>query len=446
MQPEGLKILSAEVNNFKNIDHKIIKFEGRSAMVLGKNRAGKSSLIQALTCAVNSKMIPSKAIKEGEESGSVLVKIGGTIGGEYQEYNVDMFFSEKDQKGKLVITDKDGGKVPGGKSMVNSIVGNVGFDIFEFIDMGLTKDGKVSVPGVKNQIEVLKQFLPAEIQKQLMDLDVEKQTVYDDRTEINRDIKSNEAKLKDAAMDPEEIEKYTEKLDDTEITQKMSDIGEAISKYDGFETKLKDKITRRDENVTYIEDLKKELKLKEDAQKLLIEEIDKGNEWIKKNKRPSMESLTEKLEVINTHNESHKKVEEFREFDKNIKTLTVDSEKKTERYKQIGVDKLEIFKVNPLPVKGLTFSEDEILYNGLPFNENQHPSSTIIGVGLKIAMGMNPNLRLLTIKDGSLLDKETLNYILQLIEKKGYQVFIEMVDFESDNSDVTVQFIEGPVE
>jgi len=439
---EGLKILSAEVENFKNINHKVVEFEGRSAIILGKNGSGKSSLIQALTCAIDSNMIPSKAIKEGEETASALVKIGGVLGGEYQEYNIDMYFSEKDQKGKLVVSDKDGGKIPGGKSMVKSIVGNVGFDILEFINLGLTKDGKVSVPGVKEQIEVLLQFLPAEIQKKLMELDAEKKAVYDERTEINKDIKSNEAKLKDAQMDPEEIEKYSDKLDDTEVKKKMSEIGEAISNYDRIKNGVDSKREEKENADAYIESLELELKKKKADRDILSEEIAKGNGWLKKNERPSMELLSTELERINTHNETVKKVVEMKEFDKNVKDLTVKSEEKTSRYKQIDVDKLEIFKDNPLPVKGLTFSEDEILYNGLPFNENQHPSSTIIGVGLTVAMAMNPNLKLLIIRDGSLLDQKTLNYILKLIEKKGYQVFIEMVD-QSGEKDVTVNFIES---
>ena len=42
MQEEGLKVIRVEVNNFKNIIHKVVEFDGKSAMVLGKNGAGKS--------------------------------------------------------------------------------------------------------------------------------------------------------------------------------------------------------------------------------------------------------------------------------------------------------------------------------------------------------------------------------------------------------------------
>jgi len=185
-----------------------------------------------LMSPMNSKLLPAKPIKDGEDTASIELTIGGSIAGKDVVYHIDMYFSEKYHKGHLVITDEDGGKIPGGKSMVETIVGNIGFDILEFIDLGLTKDGKVSKPGVMQQIEVLKGFMPLEARKKLMALDNESKEVYDERAEINKDIKSNESKLKDVEMDPEEIEKYSTKLDDSDVKKKMNDIGETISTFD----------------------------------------------------------------------------------------------------------------------------------------------------------------------------------------------------------------------
>lgn len=438
---EGLKLIRAEVKNFKSISHKIVEFNGRSAIILGKNGAGKSSLIQAITSPVNSKMVPSKPIKDGEDNASIELKLSGSIGGEEQTYNVEMHFTPRDKKGRIVITDEEGSKISETKSMVNSIVGNIGFDILEFINLGLTKDGKVSKPGVKEQIDILKSFLPAESRKKLFDLDNEKSTLYEDRAEINRDIKSNAAKLKDAEMDPAEIEKYSVKKDASEIKAKMSSIGEEVSKYDRISNGLKDKEFQAGTISSTIEALTKELAEKTKELELLQEDIDKGRKWLEGKERPSMESLSAELEEIDAHNKKVDDVERLKEFDKNVKELTALADAKTERYNAIDPEKAEIFKKTPLPVKGLEFTEDEILYNGLPFNESQHPSSTIIGIGIKIAMALNPNLKVLIIKDGSLLDKKVLKFILKIVEEKGYQVFIETVDV-SGEKDLEVNFIE----
>lgn len=444
MKKDGLKLLNAEIKNFKNIDHKSVDFGGKSALIIGANRKGKSSLIQALMSPVNSKMLPSKPIKEGEDTASIELVIGGSIAGNEVVYHIDMYFSEKDQKGRLVITDGDGGKIPGGKSMVDSIVGNIGFDILEFIDLGLTKDGKVSKPGVISQIEVLKGFMPVEARKMLMALDNETKTVYDERSEINRDVKSNEAKLKDSDMDPAEIEKYSAKKDDADVKKRMNDIGEAISQFDKITNGVASKKAEVEKLFMEIEELSKLLETKKESLKTLDVDVTKGEKWLKDKVRPSMESLTVELEEIQKHNDIVKLVAEREVFVKNVREFTEASEKKTKRLDTIKSEKAKIFTENPLPVKGLEFTEEEILYDGLPFNENQHPSSTIIGIGIKVAMAMNPNLKLLVIKDGSLLDKKTLNFILKIVEKEDYQLFIEMVDFEGEK-DLTVEFIEKEV-
>jgi len=73
----GLKIISAEITNFKNITHREINFEGRSAIIIGPNEAGKSSLIQAICSGVDSKMMPAEPLKKGEDRGSVEIVAGG---------------------------------------------------------------------------------------------------------------------------------------------------------------------------------------------------------------------------------------------------------------------------------------------------------------------------------------------------------------------------------
>jgi len=444
MKNEGLKLISAEIVNFKNISHKSVDFGGKSAIIVGANGVGKSSLIQAILSPVNSKMVPSKAIKNGEEKASVELQLSGVLNGEKQTFNIAAYFTEKNQKGRIVISDEDGGNIPGSKGMVESIVGSIGFDILEFIGLGLTPEGKPSKAGIKKQIETLKGFLPQEAQKSLHDLDLERVTIYDNRTEINKDVKSNQAKLDNMEMDPELIDKYSKKLDDTDVKAKMGKIGEEVSAYDRVVKGVADKKIQHQEMHDEIVALQARVdQMKANAVEF-DKSINKGEKWLEGRERPSMESLSKELEDINHHNDMHKRVNECMEFDKNVKSFQKESDDITKRLEAIEVEKKELFLANPLPVKDLTFTEDEIQYKNLPFNENQHPSSTIIGVGVKVAMAMNPNLRVLVIKDGSLLDKKVLNFILKLVDKKGYQVFIEMVDY-SGEKDLTIEFVEGEV-
>jgi hypothetical protein len=79
------------------------------------------------------------------------------------------------------------------------------------------------------------------------------------------------------------------------------------------------------------------------------------------------------------------------------------------------------------PVDGLSLSENgAVLYRGLPFE--QASSAEQLRVSLGIAMAMNPKLRVLRVKDGSLLDEDSLKLIAGMVELADYQLWLERVD------------------
>lgn len=79
-----------------------------------------------------------------------------------------------------------------------------------------------------------------------------------------------------------------------------------------------------------------------------------------------------------------------------------------------------------MPVDGLAFGEGVILYGGIPFD--QASSAEQLRVSTAIAMAGNPKLRVLRIKEGSLLDEDGLELIRAMAEGGDYQVWIEQVN------------------
>ena len=79
-----------------------------------------------------------------------------------------------------------------------------------------------------------------------------------------------------------------------------------------------------------------------------------------------------------------------------------------------------------MPIEGISFGEGEVLFNGLPFVQSS--SAQQLRVSVAIAMAANPKLRVLRIKDGSLLDESNLALIAEMAERDDYQVWIERVD------------------
>lgn len=443
MKTEGLKIIKAEVTNYQNIEHQLIEFDGRNIMIVsGKNESGKSSLLRAIASPVNSQVIPLTPIKKGEEKASVKLKIGGIMDGVEKVYQVDLFFSPQHKKGQLVVSDKEGSKITDRKSMLDTIVGDISFDIMEFIRMAKTTTGKFSKAGVKDQVEILKGFLSVAEKTILHKIATDHAQLMEQRKFAKHDLATDEALLKNSTYTQEDIKKYAEAKDVEIAKDKLKFVEKNQSKYDRYvsfkeeqELELKTKTERVNKLTLELSQLNKEIPEVEAK----IESCDK---YLEANPdRPTSSAITEEIEEINAFNTQVEKIAEYKGLFIKIKERKETIEKQTADLEQMRSSKAEVFANSKMPVEGLEFTEEAVLFNGLPFNDEHINTAKIIEVGARISMAMNPNLRVITIKDGSLLDKETTAMLFNLVEEKGYQLLMEVVDHEA--GDMKIEFVEN---
>ena len=443
-QEEGLRILSAEITNFKNISHKEVEIGGKSMIIAGENGAGKSSFIQALASSIDSNYIPLEPIKVGEDRAEVEIEIGGILNDEMVKYKIVSSFDQGNKKGTITLFDQDGSKISGGKKIIESIVGNVGFDIFEFIKKGKTDTGRVSEAGVREQIEILSSLMPQEGKDHLNALDLEKKDLHDERYSINLEIK-NLKEVTKMSYTPDEIDLYIKEKDEAKVKEKIAKLSEEVETWNDRSRKYEDVLADLEKLPKLIDKIKSALKEAEEKQAEALSILPKYVKFFEKNpEKPSMENLSKELDEIREHNEKSKEIAKVLIKKDELALKEQKSEKITERMEEIKGDKKSVFASYPLPVKNLEFDEDNITYKGLPLNSEQLPSSVLIRIGVMIGMAMNPNLRLMIIRDGSLLDTKTMQYMLTACSKKGYQLLIEKV--QDGVEDVQLTFIEKEVE
>src|SRR5690606_15287184 len=79
-----------------------------------------------------------------------------------------------------------------------------------------------------------------------------------------------------------------------------------------------------------------------------------------------------------------------------------------------------------LPVPGLSFDADAVTLNGVPFDQGSDAEQ--LRASVAIAAALNPKLRVIRIRDGSLLDEDGLQLVAELAEQQDMQVWIERVD------------------
>lgn len=444
---DGLKVIKASIQNFKNISYREVEFEGRSAIIAGPNEIGKSSLIQAILSPLNSKFMPIEPIKKGEEKAKIELVVAGKINGEEQHYVISTYFSPEHSRGRLVMESEGGAKISGGKATLNEIIGNISFDVFEFIRLGRTEGGKSSEAGVKKQIELLKSFMPNDVLRKLHELDTERAKKYATRTDVNSEVKYIDSLIKGTHYTVEQIEKYSELQSAQSIQESIDKAKKRNENYNACENVVLETpgvVTSLQESITADEAKIKEIQERIEKSKSDIEAANKkceqAVEWMKDKAKTDLEPLYKSFDGITEHNGHVEKVKALKEHELNLKKKQAESDQITKDIEKIDQDKKDIFKSSTLPVPGLEFDENQVLLDGLPFNEDQVPTSKLIEIGLKLGASLNPNLRLMVIKDGSLLDKKAMDHVLDFCDKNNYQVLVEMVSLS--DTELSIEFVE----
>src|SRR4030042_672842 len=136
-----------------------------------------------------------------------------------------------------------------------------------------------------------------------------------------------------------------------------------------------------------------------------------------------LQSQINNAETINSEIRTAKttiqKVEEYSKKKKEYNNLT-------QKIKELDEEKSKKLSEAQMPIEGLSYDEENVLYNTIPFN--QLSGAEQLKISMAIAMAQNPKLRVVLIRDGSLLDAENLKIIKKMAKEQDYQVWCEKVD------------------
>ena len=199
----------------------------------------------------------------------------------------------------------------------------------------------------------------------------------------------------------------------------------------------KDGISGLDEQI-------KDLQLKRDNAKSalagLIEEGKAVRAAVDKLVDPDIDSFREKLTNVEATNQSVRNNQEYLKTKGKINELNTESTGLTKKIEAIDTEKDKMLKEAKFPISGLGFDDDGVTFGGIPFK--QCSSAEQLKVSVAMAMALNPNLRVIRITDGSLLDTDNLALIKAMAQDKDFQIWIEQV---SDSGKVGVYIEDGEV-
>ncbi len=88
------------------------------------------------------------------------------------------------------------------------------------------------------------------------------------------------------------------------------------------------------------------------------------------------------------------------------------------------------------PIDGLGFDDSGVTFYGVPFV--QASAAEQLRVSAALAMATDPELRILQVRDGSLLDSDSMAVLEELAAEHDFQVWVEVVD-ESGSLGIVIE-------
>jgi hypothetical protein len=410
-----VKIVELKAENIKRLKAVEITPDGPVQIVAGRNAQGKSSVLDAIWYALDwktaSKETP-RPVRDGEEAARVRIDLG------------DLVVTRKWANGKstLLVEGADGATRQRPQELLDSLLGHLSFDPLEFTQQG-----------DREQVQTLLGLV--DLPFDLDDLEAERQARYDMRTSMGRDrdrAKGAFASLPVPASDLPAEEVSTSGL---------------LAEYDAAQTQIQRRadVERQASDATAAEERAAEaVQL---AQQALLEAQsrhaaaiaaagDAKKAMAKLGPAPELAPIKQRLETIEQTNAAVRAADTYRTLKQQWTDLQAQYDAKTNEIAKLDARKAEGLAAAQFPIDGLSFGAGGVTYNGVPFC--QASAGEQLRVSLALAMAMNPELRVIRITDGSLLDSQNMELISDMAAEHDYQVWIERVD-ESGECGVVIE-------
>lgn len=461
---EPLRIVNLKASNFKRLKVVDITPTTDVVQITGENASGKSSTLDAIFAALGKRSAPAKPIRDGEDQATIQIDLG--------KYIVYRVFTKDEKPSPIIIRPKEGGAggiagkpIRSPQDLLDQMLGELTFDPLAFSRMS-----------PKNQAEELRRICNLGVE--IDELDRLNAEDYEERTRVNRMAKESKAACKgmdypedlpeerlNVAVLAEEMEKAVEHNASIEKrrhgrlmhVQKIKDLEfqqvDAAARYPRQAMAIEQRRDQRvNELLAEIDAVKRRaesdlMELRADTDAAIAKASNEAKSINEKlASAPPIPDPVDVMDIkeaianaqsinsgIDQRERYHQKLNEARFLEEKSEEITKAMEERAQK-------KNAMIAAAKMPVPGLSLEDGVVTYNGQPFE--QVSSAEQLRVSVAIAMAANPTLRILLIKDGSLLDAKSLSILSEMASDNGFQVWLESV---SDTDDIGIVMEDGAV-
>lgn len=441
---EPLRIVSFSAKNTKRLKAITIRPDPDQNIVIlsGKNRQGKSSIIDSIWFALGGKnAIPVKPIRSGESEAFVTLDLGAFI--------VERRFTESGSS-YLDVKTKEGFKAGSPQNFLVSRLGNRAQNPLEFMNLKLEDQVKAlqSMVRIKLDTALLGKIsgLPMEgvrTDDPIMVLDAAYKHLYEERTKVNNEVKRLESVVKTVKSEIPEGLENTLPASTSELFEKQKAVQAQSDAFKAEHQKLRDIQAEHNQRMNEMSTLEKRIeeteKLLSDLReskgrlKLRIDVLDVDYEAQTKVLavlvEPDFSEVNAEIFAADETNKIAESVKKLREHAAELEGQKNSSADLTSKLAAIKEYKGKLIIEAGFPVEGLGFDFGEVTYRGIPLS--QASGAEQIQISCAICAASHPEIRVLTIDVGwSELDSESKAALLEWAQKTKSQIWVTRVTDE----------------
>lgn len=462
-----MKISKLKIENLYGIEE--LELGDKSVELVGSNGVGKSSVIDAIRLALTNNSKRKYVVKNGEKEGRIYVKLDDGV-------TIDRK-KRTDKSDYKSIKDANGNEINSPEAFLKDIFTPLQLEPVEFLNMSEQEQNRILLNLIdfkEDKTEFIKRNfgeLPSwvdynnSILEILNEIQSKDGGYYQNREEINRNIRNGLAIIKDISKDiPEnydadkwknytlsdkyeelnKLKDYNSKIDrsidykgnydntikgykgelDSELANIKSIKESKKKRLEDSIIQLKNQIALYEkdlqnlDNEFLIEENKAQAKYNEEVAKL-EENIKIANEWASKEKKDT-DILENELKVAEEMKGHLNEYDRMIDMQSKIDTLNLQSEELTKKIELARNLPGKILKEVNIPVENLTVENGIPLVNGLPVNNLSEGQKLMLCVD--IALSKPNSLKLILIDGVEKLSETNRNELYKICKQKGLQI------------------------
>ena len=404
--------------NVKKLTAIQINSDGKPIILTGENEAGKTTVLDCIWIALKGK-IPAMPIRAGQEAARIKLTIW--LDDEEREITVERTFTTKSSY--ISVRDESGKKMASPQKVLDSLISSLTLDPLEFSRMK-----------AKDQRETLLRIAGLDLTQWGKDF----KTAYEARTIAKRDANTASTYFEGLPAAPAGTPKAevsaSDMLDEIEgingqrkaraiaiLTQERYQ--EEIATAEADIGRLKSLLQAQEANVSNLN-------------RMVIEQ--------KIPTAPSDDDLhtkrTEltKIEATNTNVRTAIAKAAAKVIAQAKNKAAEASDKKV---KAVEAEKVAMLEAADFGIPDLFVNDEGVIFEGKPLE--QQSSARTIEISTRIAMRDKTKLKLLIIRDASLIGTTIFKRIAEMAEAEGYQMWVER--FQEDPSEQGIHIVDGSV-